>query len=154
ISFQIQAHCWDVHHRRSGPIRRRRRSPEPRTSIIASRSAVRDASRAAVHPFRFELCRGLPGMIFAMAAFAPAPNLLSMRQAGCLYKPSWDLSLLIFSAVLVPLPFLVAWGAQISGWMNPGQAIDAVNITVALLIGGPHLFSTISYTFLDSNFRR
>jgi hypothetical protein len=93
-------------------------------------------------------------MIFAMAAFAAAPNLLSRRQAGWIYKPSWDLSLLIFSAVLVPLPFLVAWGAQISGWMNPDQAIDAVNITVALLIGGPHLFSTISYTFLDSNFRR
>src|SRR6185437_14799689 len=33
------------------------------------------------------------------------------------------------------------------------QAIDLVNIIVATLIGGPHLFSTVTYTFLDSRFR-
>lgn len=88
-----------------------------------------------------------------MAAVAGAPSLLSGREPGWIYKPFWDLTLLIFSALLVPLPFLAAWAAQISGWMNPGQAIDAINITVALLIGGPHLFSTVSYTFLDPRFR-
>ncbi len=61
--------------------------------------------------------------------------------------------MIIFSAVLVPLPFLIAWLAQISGWMKPAQAIDAINITVAGLVGGPHLFSTFTYTFLDGNFR-
>jgi hypothetical protein len=61
---------------------------------------------------------------------------------------------LIFSSiVLVPLPFLVAWVAQASGWMKPQQAIDLVNITVALMIGGPHLFSTVTFTLLDPNFR-
>ncbi len=75
------------------------------------------------------------------------------RVPGWIYKPSWDLPLIIFSAALVPLPFLVAWIAQVSGWMKPQQAIDLINITVALLIGGPHLFSTITYTFLDGNFR-
>jgi hypothetical protein len=75
------------------------------------------------------------------------------REPGWLYKPSWDLPLLIFSAVLVPLPFLVAWGAQASGWLHPQQAIDGINIAVAALIGGPHLFSTVTFTFLDGRFR-
>jgi hypothetical protein len=87
-----------------------------------------------------------------MAAIAVAP-VVSHRESGWIYNRSWDLSLIIFSAVLVPLPFLVAWAAQATGWMTQQKAIDAINIAVALLIGGPHLFSTISYTFLDNNFR-
>ncbi|PWU02538.1 MAG: hypothetical protein C5B51_20575 [Terriglobia bacterium] len=88
-----------------------------------------------------------------MAALAVSPSLMPYRRPGWIYKPSWDLPLLIFSAVLVPLPFLVAWTAQASGWMRPQQAIDLINITVAALVGGPHLFSTITYTFLDGRFR-
>src|SRR6202050_5334277 len=87
-----------------------------------------------------------------MAAIAVAP-VASRREPGWIYTRSWDLSLIIFSAVLVPLPFLVAWAAQATGWMTQQKAIDAINIAVALLIGGPHLFSTISYTFLDNKFR-
>jgi hypothetical protein len=88
-----------------------------------------------------------------MAAYAGNPSLSLRREPGWIYKPSWDLPLLIFSAVLVPFPFVIAWGAQVSGWMTPQQAIDLVNILVAALIGGPHLFSTITYTFLDPKFR-
>ncbi len=75
------------------------------------------------------------------------------REPGWIYNRKWDLSLIILSAALVPLPFLVAWAAQVTGLMSQEKAIDAINIAVALLIGGPHLFSTISYTFLDNNFR-
>ena len=92
-------------------------------------------------------------MMLAMSAFAATPALVTGRRPGWIYKPSWDLTLLIGSAVLVPLPFLAAWLAQASGLMQPQQTIDAINITVAALIGGPHLFSTITYTFLDGNFR-
>jgi hypothetical protein len=88
-----------------------------------------------------------------MAAIAGAPALLSGREPGWIYKPSWDLPLIIFSAILVPFPFLVAWFAQTTGWMGPTQAINLINISVALLIGGPHLFSTITYTLLDGRFR-
>ena len=93
-------------------------------------------------------------MIVPMAAAAVgAPNALK-REAGWIYKPSWDLPLLIFSAVLVPFPLLFAWAVQRSGWMAERQAIDLINISVAALIGGPHLFSTVTYTFLDERFRR
>src|SRR5512146_512034 len=88
-----------------------------------------------------------------MASFAGSASLSLRREPGWIYKPSWDLPLLIFSAVLVPFPFLVAWGAQVSGWMNPRQAIDLINILVAGLVGGPHLFSTVTFTFLDPKFR-
>jgi hypothetical protein len=88
-----------------------------------------------------------------MAAMASVSPLRLDRRPGWIYKPSWDLPVLIFSAVLVPLPFLFAWLAEVSGWMRPQQAIDAINIAVAALIGGPHLFSTITYTFLDAPFR-
>jgi len=87
-----------------------------------------------------------------MAAYAGAAPYVLHRKPGWIYKPSWDLPLIIFSAVLVPFPFLVAWLAQLSGWMRPQQAIDLINITVAALIGGPHLFSTITFTLLDRNF--
>jgi hypothetical protein len=89
-----------------------------------------------------------------MAALAGSASVLSGRRTGWIYKPSWDLPVLIFSAVLVPLPFLVAWSAQKSRWTSEQQAIDLINIVVATLIGGPHLFSTVTFTFLDSRFRQ
>jgi hypothetical protein len=92
--------------------------------------------------------------MLAMAAIVASPRLVPEREPGWIYKASWDLPLLILSAILVPLPFLVAWGAEASGWMKPDKVIDLINITVAALIGGPHLFSTITYTFLDAGFRR
>jgi hypothetical protein len=84
---------------------------------------------------------------------ASAAMSVAQREPGWIYNRKWDLTLIIFSSVLVPLPFLVAWVAEVTGWMTQTQAIDAINIVVSLLIGGPHLFSTISYTFLDNNFR-
>ncbi len=91
--------------------------------------------------------------MLAMAALAGSVSLISGREPGWIYKRSWDLPLIIFSAVLVPFPFLIAWLAQVSGWMKPQQAIDLINIAVATLVGGPHLFSTITFTFLDPKFR-
>lgn len=92
-------------------------------------------------------------MIVPMAAVAGAPVLLQ-REPGWIYNRSWDLSRIIFSSVLVPMPFLIAWAAQKSGWIGERQAIDIINILVAGLVGGPHLFSTLTLTFLDGSFRR
>ena len=93
-------------------------------------------------------------MIFPMAAVAGAPPFLLRREPGWIYNRSWDLSRIILSAVLVPTPFLFAYAAEKSGWMSQRQAIDLINIVVAALVGGPHLFSTFTLTFLDSSFRR
>ncbi len=89
-----------------------------------------------------------------MAALAgSAPDLLR-REPGWIYTRSWDLSRIILSAVLVPMPFLFAYTAQKTGWIGERQAIDLINIVVAALVGGPHLFSTFTLTFLDASFRR
>ncbi len=84
---------------------------------------------------------------------AAAAMTATTREPGWIYNRKWDLTLIIFSAVLVPLPFLVSWVAQVTGWLTQNQAIDLINIVVSVLIGGPHLFSTVSYTFLDRDFR-
>jgi hypothetical protein len=73
-----------------------------------------------------------------MTAYAGA-RLDCQRVPGWIYKPSWYLPLLILSGALVPLPFLVAWSAQSSGWLQRQQAIDLVNIAVGARIGGPTL---------------
>jgi len=88
-----------------------------------------------------------------MAAIAGAPSLLR-REPGWIYNKSWDLSRIILSAVLVPMPFLFAYAATQTGWISQRQAIDVINILVSGLVGGPHLFSTITFTFLDGSFRR
>src|SRR5437867_407534 len=75
----------------------------------------------------------------AMAAYAGVPTLITQREPGWIYKPSWDLPLLIGSAILVPVPFLMAWAAESSGWMGQQQAIDVINLVVAALVGGPDL---------------
>src|SRR5919112_5710649 len=58
----------------------------------------------------------------------------------------WDLTFLILSAALVPIPLLMYHGLGISQ--------TAVNLIVAGLVGGPHLYSTFTYTFLEPNYRR
>jgi hypothetical protein len=88
-----------------------------------------------------------------MSAYAAASSFGLKRQPGWIYKPAWDLPVLIFSALLVPLPFLVAWIAHQTGVIQPQHAVDLINITVAALVGGPHLFSTATYTILDGKFR-
>jgi hypothetical protein len=58
---------------------------------------------------------------------------------------SWDLTFLILSAVLVPIPLIMYHGLGVSQ--------TAVNLIVAGLIGGPHLYSTFTYTFMQSRYR-
>ncbi|MDP8968874.1 MAG: hypothetical protein M3N04_09765 [Actinomycetota bacterium] len=63
-----------------------------------------------------------------------------------LRSPKWDLSFLILSAALVPIPLIMFHGLGISQ--------TAVNLVVAGLIGGPHLYSTFTYTFMEPSYRR
>ncbi|MEY2442826.1 MAG: hypothetical protein QOJ46_2252 [bacterium] len=70
----------------------------------------------------------------------------TQASAVWLRSPGWDLTFLILSASLVPIPLLLYHGLGVS------QA--AVNLLVAGLIGGPHLYSTFTYTFMEPNYRR
>jgi hypothetical protein len=63
-----------------------------------------------------------------------------------LRSPSWDLSFLILSAALVPIPLIMFHGLGVSQ--------TAVNLVVAGLVGGPHLYSTFTYTFMEPGYRR
>jgi len=89
-----------------------------------------------------------------MATAATGPPLVFQRERGWIWSRQWDLTLIIGSAILVPFPLLFASLAEVSGWMTQQQAISAINIIVAALIGGPHLFSTVTFTFLNRSFLR
>jgi hypothetical protein len=83
-----------------------------------------------------------------------ATHLLPARSARAtrvargvwLRSPAWDLSFLILSAALVPVPLVMFEVA--------GMSQTAVNLVVAGLIGGPHLYSTFTYTFMEPRYRR
>jgi hypothetical protein len=67
-------------------------------------------------------------------------------DAVWLRSSRWDLAFLILSAALVPIPLLMYHGLGVSQ--------TAVNLIVAGLVGGPHLYSTFTYTFMEPNYRR
>jgi hypothetical protein len=63
-----------------------------------------------------------------------------------LHSPAWDLGFLILSAGLVPIPLILFHAFGVSQ--------TAVNLLVAGLIGGPHLYTTFTYTFMEPSYRR
>jgi hypothetical protein len=68
------------------------------------------------------------------------------RQSAWIRSQRWDLTFLILSAVLVPVPLLLYYVLGVSS--------EAINLIVAGLVGGPHMYSTFTLTFLDSSFRQ
>ncbi|MEA2191699.1 MAG: hypothetical protein QOI73_1820 [Solirubrobacteraceae bacterium] len=71
---------------------------------------------------------------------------LAAADGAWLRSPRWDLTFLIGSAALVPIPLLLH---HVLGLSQTG-----VNLLVAGLIGGPHLYSTFTYTFMEPSYRR
>ncbi|HEV8539349.1 MAG TPA: hypothetical protein VGR15_10580 [Bacteroidota bacterium] len=80
---------------------------------------------------------------------------------------TWDLTFISFSAILVVLPFgayeilkylLTIDSFRESLGVNPADVLDVsrniVNGLIALFIGGPHMYSTYTRTFLDGEFRK
>src|SRR5918997_3758690 len=80
------------------------------------------------------------------AASLTVSRLGASTEGVWLRSPSWDLSFLILSAALVPIPLVMFHVLGISQ--------TAVNLVVAGLIGGPHLYSTFTYTFMEPSYRR
>ncbi len=78
---------------------------------------------------------------------------VSSWQAPWLLSKRWDLTYISLSAILVPVPFLLF--QLFSKYGVPGHIVDpaaAVDILVALVVGGPHMCSTYTLTFMDQNF--
>jgi hypothetical protein len=67
------------------------------------------------------------------------------RQGRWLVSPAYDLAFITFSAVLILFPHVT--------FMVLGKNIY-VDLTVTLLIGGPHLFATYTMTFMEPRFRQ
>ena len=58
----------------------------------------------------------------------------------------WDLTYISLSAVLVAIPILLHY--------QLGVSTSVINVAVALAVGGPHMYSTFSVTFLEQSFLR
>ncbi|MEP6953218.1 MAG: hypothetical protein ABI950_04040 [Solirubrobacteraceae bacterium] len=84
-------------------------------------------------------------MAASVVASAALARMGSSTDPIWLRSRNWDLGFLILSVVLVPIPLLLYHGLGISQ--------TAVNLIVAGLIGGPHLYSTFTYTFFEPNYR-
>src|SRR4029453_509486 len=75
--------------------------------------------------------------------FAPSEDLT--RQGMWLVSRGYDLAFIIFSSAFVLFPLL--------SYAVLGKNIY-VDLTVTLLIGGPHLFATYTMTFMEPRFRQ
>jgi hypothetical protein len=64
---------------------------------------------------------------------------------------NWDTLFMTLSVFLVPMPYLFyIIGVQLG--VNPDVSRNAVNLAVAVLVGGPHMYATFMRTALDDNF--
>ena len=61
-----------------------------------------------------------------------------------LKSATFDVLLLVASAVIVPLVLLAVW---------LGATSDAINLGVTAVVGGPHVFATFTATFANRSFR-
>jgi len=83
----------------------------------------------------------------------------SVPQAGERIQPeglwlrnrNWDTLFMTLSVFLVPMPYLFYLiGVQLG--LHEDISRNAVNLTVALLVGGPHMYATFMRTALDEKF--
>ena len=63
-----------------------------------------------------------------------------------LYHKRWDLTFIIGSAALGAIPLILLYGFNVS--------TTAINLLVAGLVGGPHLYSTFGYTLVEGAYRK
>ncbi len=77
----------------------------------------------------------------------------SLATTGWLRSPTWDLTFISLSAVLVFIPYSV-YQALVAAGLPEGASASAVDLIVTLFIGGPHMYSTFTRTLADPGFRQ
>jgi len=81
----------------------------------------------------------------SQAVVAPPLTVVPGKNFWLLSK-RWDMVFLIGSVVFVPLPLLIKNGF--------GLSVTLFNLALSLLVVGPHLFSTFTYTLMERRFWR
>ena len=70
-----------------------------------------------------------------------------------IYNRRWDLVFISLSVVLVPVPYLIWILMKDVLMVESDFGRQAVNLLIAALIGGPHMYATFTRTALDTDFR-
>ena len=85
-------------------------------------------------------------MSIPSAAMARAASAASRNQGLWLHSKGWDLAYLTGSGVLVVVPLIL--------YEFIGTSATFVNLFIAGIIGGPHMYATFFRTALDESFRQ
>jgi hypothetical protein len=76
-----------------------------------------------------------------------------MTQGKWLYTRQWDMIFISLSVVLVTVPYLTWLLMRDVLHIESDVGRQAVNLSIAVLIGGPHMYATFTRTALDRNYR-
>ena len=76
-----------------------------------------------------------------------------MSEGKWIRNRRWDLTFISLSVVLVTIPYLIWLLMRDVLGIESDAGRQAVNLMIAVLIGGPHMYATFTRTALDDNFR-
>lgn len=76
-----------------------------------------------------------------------------MSAGRWLYTPKWDLIFISLSVVLVTVPYLTWLLMRDVLHIESDAGRQAVNLAIAVLIGGPHMYTTFTRTAFDKTYR-
>jgi len=82
-----------------------------------------------------------------------SPNFKAMSEGKWIYNRRWDLIFISLSVLLVPVPYLTWILMKDVLLVESDAGRQAVNLLIAGLIGGPHMYATFTRTALDNDFR-
>ncbi len=77
----------------------------------------------------------------------------SMSDGKWIRDRKWDLTFISLSVVLVTVPYLIWLFMRDVIRVDSDASRQAVNLMIAILIGGPHMYATFTRTALDQGFR-
>jgi hypothetical protein len=76
-----------------------------------------------------------------------------MSEGRWLYTRRWDLIFISLSVVLVTVPYLTWLFMRDVLQIESDAGRQAVNLAIAVLIGGPHMYTTFTRTAFDKSYR-
>jgi len=90
----------------------------------------------------------------SVTAISADSGLGAMTRDKWIYNRRWDLLFISLSVVLVPVPYLIWLLMKDVFLVESDMGRQAVNLLIAALIGGPHMYATFTRTALDADFRQ